>query len=263
MWEVPNSNTGRDTGYPCWGFKWFFSVPTGNVWLVPGLRHGSFFPNPFQFINRPPWTINSHFVTRIFCTNYFLLCSVDCSQNSWKSIRSFKSESKSNCRRFYYCISHNHICSSLVLRKWIFTPALWFPSHRMWAEFTEIWVLFYVTRKLTIWKLQLFLCLNHHIKWGVIVLLHTFLISVLDENKWSPSLPGEESPVPIGPVLMPWRETFLCLPGTEPRLPERNWNIIYTFAERLCTRKKIGEMYLFSWNVEDHTHCYSRLRMSK
>jgi hypothetical protein len=101
MWEVPSSNSGRDNGYPGWGFQWFFSVPTRNVWLVPGLRH-FFFPNPFQFISRPPWTINSHF---IFCTNYFLLCSVDCSQISWKSILSFKSVSKSNCIPFYYCIS--------------------------------------------------------------------------------------------------------------------------------------------------------------
>jgi hypothetical protein len=27
IWEVPGSNL--ETGYPCWGFSWFFSVPTG------------------------------------------------------------------------------------------------------------------------------------------------------------------------------------------------------------------------------------------
>lgn len=136
MWEVPSSNTSRDTGYLGCGFQWFFSVPTGNDWLVPGLRHFFFFPNSFQFINRPPRTINSHLI--IFCTNYFLLCSVDCSQISWKSILSFKSVSKSNCRRFYYCISYKHICSSLFLRTCIFTSELRFSSHRMWAEISEI-----------------------------------------------------------------------------------------------------------------------------
>jgi hypothetical protein len=178
MLQVPSSNTGRDTVYPGWGFQWFFSVLTGNVWLVPGLCHFFFFPNHFQFISRPPWTINIHF---ILFTNYFLLCSVDCSQISWKSILSFKSVSKSNCRRFYYCISYNHICWSLVLRTCIFTPELRFPSHRMWEEVSEICVLFCVTRKLNTWKLKLFLCLNH-IKRGTILLLHTFLISALDES---------------------------------------------------------------------------------
>lgn len=50
-------------------FQWFFSDPTGNVWLVLGLRHDQLFPNPFQFISRTLCTINRHLV--IFCKNTF------------------------------------------------------------------------------------------------------------------------------------------------------------------------------------------------
>jgi hypothetical protein len=39
-------------------------------------------------------------------------------------------------------------------------------------------------------KVKLFLCLKHHSKWGVEVQLHTFLISALDEDRWSASCPG-------------------------------------------------------------------------
>jgi hypothetical protein len=76
MWEVPSSNTRRDTGYPGWGFQWFFSVPTGNVWLIPGLHHDFIFPNPFQHSNRPPWTINSHLLFSVQITFYFVQSTV-------------------------------------------------------------------------------------------------------------------------------------------------------------------------------------------
>jgi hypothetical protein len=48
--ELPDSNPGPDTGYPDWGFSWFFSVPPGECPdSTLKFGHDRLLPDPFQF----------------------------------------------------------------------------------------------------------------------------------------------------------------------------------------------------------------------
>jgi hypothetical protein len=47
IWEVQDSNISQETGYPVWGFHWFFSVPPGKFRDSTLIRPQ---PLPSQFI---------------------------------------------------------------------------------------------------------------------------------------------------------------------------------------------------------------------